>query len=56
MLACIHLVHTTDVTRSQTGDTDGNISQNQKYTIFVAKRKIMRRLLLLARGIMHKLV
>ncbi len=22
MLACIYLVHTTDVTRSQTGDTD----------------------------------
>ncbi len=53
MLACIYLVHTTDITRSQTGDTDWDIIQNQKYPIFVAKRKIMRRLLLLSHGIMQ---
>ncbi len=37
MLACIYLVHTADVTRSQTGDI-------QKYPIFVAKRKIQARI------------
>ncbi len=55
MLACIYLVHTTDVTRSQTGDTDWEHKPNLKYPTctFVAKRKIMRRLILLAYDIMR---
>ncbi len=39
MLACIYLVHTTDVTRSQTGDTDWEHKPKSKISYLCGKKE-----------------
>ncbi len=39
MLACIYLVHTTDVTRSQTGETDWEHKPNSKISYLCGKKE-----------------